>query len=269
MRITDQDYVLPIVEALAPHETFVTGANRPLLLTGIDQFGTKDDYVVKFRAAERMSDEACMRELIGLFLAKQMGISCVDPAVIHIGDDFVDLLRGNDAFQLASKSLGYNAGSKYTRDHKTLVMNQALNDHQLPAAQGIFLFDVLIQNSDRRHEKPNMMTDGRDIVIFDHELAFSFVFDIFPNPKPWEVREVDRTWINDHTLLQRLRGKGCDYEGLSQRFDTLGEPFWGRAWELLPNIWQLSEQFGKIKGHIDTICANREAFITQIKMLLA
>src|SRR5262245_17930548 len=128
MKITDPGYLLQVIEALSPHETFDTGANKPLLITGMNGNGVKDDYVVKFRAAERMSNEACMRELLGLFVAAQMKIKSVEPAIINISQSFIDLLIGNSAWQYASKSIGYNFGSKYCKDYKTLVTGQPLNN---------------------------------------------------------------------------------------------------------------------------------------------
>lgn len=103
MKITDPGYFLPVIEALAPHETFHTGANKPLLITGIDGNGNKDDYVVKLRAAERMSNEACMRELLALFIAFQFDIHTVNPVIANISNPFVDLLAGNNAWKYASE----------------------------------------------------------------------------------------------------------------------------------------------------------------------
>ena len=76
-KITDEGYILPTIEALSPHELFQTGANKPLLITGVDILGNKGDYVVKFRGAERMSNDAFLRELLAAFLAMQMEIPVV------------------------------------------------------------------------------------------------------------------------------------------------------------------------------------------------
>jgi hypothetical protein len=112
-KITDPAYSLAVIEALSPHETFESGANKPLLITGVDATGKKNDYVVKFRAAERMSNEASMRELLALFIAAEMGIKAIEPVIINISQAFVDLLVGNSAWQYASQSIGYNFGSEY------------------------------------------------------------------------------------------------------------------------------------------------------------
>src|SRR5579872_2597773 len=177
-KITDVDYSLPIIEAQTPSELFESGANKPLLIRGVDENGNKGDYVVKFRGAERMSEEASMRELLAAFIAAQMGIRVVQPVIVNISGAFIELLKGESAWQYATKSVGYNFGSEYLKEYSTIMPTQVFNAEQLHAAQTIFAFDVTIQNPDRRIGKPNMLTDGAEIVIFDHELAFSFVLDI-------------------------------------------------------------------------------------------
>jgi hypothetical protein len=267
-KITNKDYSLPIIEALSPHESFETGANKPLLIRGIDMNGNKGDYVVKFRGAERMSGEASMRELLAAFIAAQMEIRSVDPVIVNISQDFVNILEGDSTWQYANKSLGYNYGSGYMKKHTTIMPTQELNNHQLRYAQTIFAFDVTIQNPDRRNDKPNMLSDGTEIVIFDHELAFSFVMDIYPNPRPWELRATDMDWINRHCLLPRIRGKEYDFKEFSRRFDNLDENFWTVARSLIPKEW-LSDQFDRIKQHFSAICNNKDAFILELKKLMS
>jgi hypothetical protein len=103
-KITDNGYTLPVIEALGPLESFDTGANKPLLIRGVDKNGNKGDYVVKFRGAERMSSEASMRELLAAFVAKQMQIPVVNPAIINISQAFIDLLQGTNSWPYANKS---------------------------------------------------------------------------------------------------------------------------------------------------------------------
>jgi hypothetical protein len=103
------------------------------------------------------------------------------------------------------------------KGYDTILPGQGLNNHQLPFAQTIFAFDVFIQNTDRTNNKPNMMTNGYEMVIYDHELAFGFIFDLFTNPQPWVIRNVDLEWINKHVLLSRIKGKDFDFDGFSKR----------------------------------------------------
>ena len=129
--ITSVGYTVPIIEALSPLELFDTGANKPLLIRGVDNDGNKGDYVVKCRGAERMSPEACMRELLATFIAGQMNIPVVNPVIVNISQGFLNLLEGNVIWNYASKSLGYNFGSEYIKKFITIVPGQTLNDRQL------------------------------------------------------------------------------------------------------------------------------------------
>jgi hypothetical protein len=267
-KITNATYQLPVVEALSPNGSFESGANKPLLVTGVDNAGKKGDYVVKFRAAGRMSNEASLRELLAAFIAAQMEIRVVTPVVVNISPAFVELLKGTDSWHYASKSLGFNYGSGYIKRYPTILPTQDLNNHQLPYAQTIFAFDVLIQNADRTAEKPNMISDGSEIVIYDHEVAFGFILDLFKNPRPWEIRPADHEWIKKHCLLPKIRGKDFDFGAFCQRFDNLDENFWKTARSLIPAEW-MSEQFDLVKQHLSAICNNKDAFIRELKKLMA
>lgn len=267
-KITAINFILPVIEALSPHEVFETGANKPLLITGVDYKGTKGDYVVKFRAAERLSNEAFMRELLAAFIAAEMEIKVVSPVIVNVSQNFVDMLVGNSTWQYASKSLGFNYGSEYIKGYLTIPISQDLNNHQLVYAQTIFAFDILIQNSDRTTNKPNMITNGNEIVIFDHELAFGFVFDLFENPNPWKIREVDHEWINRHCFLSKIKGKFFDFDEFSNRFNNLDEQFWNKAWNSVPDEWK-NQQFEKIEKHISSIRAHKDDFILELKKLMA
>jgi hypothetical protein len=239
-----------------------------LLITGVDEFGNKGDYVVKFRGAERMSDEAFLRELLASFIAMQMDIPVAYPAIINISNGFINLLVGNDAWKYANKSVGFNFGSKYISDYFILPVTQPLNNSQLSYAQMIFSFDVLIQNSDRTVVKPNMLTNGNEIIIFDHELAFGFIFDFIKAPDPWIIKEKDLAWINLHCLLPKIKGKDYDFDEFSQRLDTLDENFWNTARQLIPEDW-LSDQFELIKNYFTAIFQNKAAFILELKKLMS
>ena len=189
MKITKPEYRLPEIFAQAFHDSFMTSANKPLLITGIDKAsGEKLDYVVKLKAAERMSNEASMRELLPCLISLELELPVVEPAIIEISQQFVETLKGNYSWQPASKSLGFNFGSLNLRDHKTLIINQPLIHRQLIHAQNAFAFDMFIQNSDRTINKPNVLTSGNDLVILDHEIAFGFIFAPFLTSKIWEIR---------------------------------------------------------------------------------
>lgn len=269
MKITAIDYKLPEVFAQGFYESFLTSANKPILITGVNkESGEKLDYVVKLKAAERMSNEASMRELLACFISMEFELPVIQPAIVEITPEFVETLKGNDSWQPATKSLGYNFGSLNLTDHKTLIINQPLNNHQLLHAQNAFVFDMFIQNSDRTIIKPNVLTNGNDLVMLDHEIAFGFIFSPFLTSKIWEMHEETRDWIRNHCLLPLIKGKEYNYDDFSEKMDNLNDAFWEKAAHLMPQEW-LTEQFGSIKGTLANITKEKDKFILELKKIMS
>lgn len=209
-----------------------------------------------------------MRELLACFISMEFNLPVIQPAIIEITPEFVDTLKGNDSWQPANKSLGYNFGSLNLTDHKTLIINQPLNNHQLIHAQNAFVFDIFIQNSDRTTNKPNILTNGNDLVILDHEIAFGFIFAPFLTSKIWEMREENKEWIRNHCLLPLIKGKDYNFDAFSEKMDYLNEAFWVKAAQLIPSEW-LTEQFDLIKNTLINIIEEKEKFIVELKKIMS
>ncbi|TVR19684.1 MAG: hypothetical protein EA391_00240, partial [Balneolaceae bacterium] len=79
MSIKDPEYYLPAIHATQFFEEKQHGANKPLLIRGIEeQSGERRDVVVKLKGAERMSYPAAnMKEVLALFIAIELSIPCV------------------------------------------------------------------------------------------------------------------------------------------------------------------------------------------------
>jgi hypothetical protein len=200
-----------------------------------------------------------------------MELQVVEPAVIEINQDFVNSQLGKDYYLKVSRSLGYNIGSKYIDKYIILDNYISLNPYQEIAAQNIFAFDLLIQNNDRTYEKPNMITDGNNLTILDHELAFGFhlVLPHFRNNEPWRFTDADMVWVNKHCLLKRLKGKDYDLDSFSEKMNNLNNDFWIKVETLIPGEWFDKEIFDTIKTHVNSIVKHKIEFITNIKMLLS
>lgn len=272
--IKDPDYKLPIIDPLRKHRSFSNSANKPLLITGVEmQTGVKGDYVVKLTRAKRMSESAAVRELIAAFIAMELELPVALPALISISANSISLLEGEE-YDIAKQSLGFNFGTRYVDNFQTLVVNQTLPEVLLDSAWEIFVFDVLIQNADRSHEapkKPNILTNGKELLIFDHELAFGFVFDLSfnRNKEPWIIRDLDKLWIEKHCLFRSLKGTVFDEQNLLHKFVRLDNEFWSKSWEMIPDSWKNKEQFEIIQSFISQIVSNKSTFIRNLQLLLA
>jgi hypothetical protein len=157
----------------------------------------KDEYVAKLKVGETMDDSANLRELMAAFIAMEMDIPVIEPAVVEIRHEFVNTVHDPIVRKRLQDSIGLNFCSRYIPDYPTLTL-AALPEKLIPFAQEIFAFDLLIQNLDRTKSKPNMLTNGEEIIALDHEKAFGFSFaSIIPVPfNIWEMNNDQKKCIN-------------------------------------------------------------------------
>lgn len=276
MSIKDPTYRLPVIEPLQKHKTFASSANKPILIRGIDiDTGEKNDYVVKLTRAERMSESAAMREVVAAFIAMDLELPVAMPAVIRLSNESVSILKDDpELHRIAEKSIGHNFGTLYVDNFQVLATHQHVPNTLLDSGMDIFAFDIFVQNTDRSHEppkKPNILTNGKELLIFDHELAFGFVFELSfnRNTEPWVIRESDKLSIEKHCLFRTVKGHIFDQQKLLLKLGRLDNEFWTRAWELLPDAWKDKEQFDTIKAYLDQIVNRKEDFIKNLQLLLS
>lgn len=214
-----------------------------------------------------MSVQSLCRELLAAFIAKELDILVAEPVVIDVSKEFVETLVGHPGYRTASNSIGLNFGCQYIEGLLPLTNSQPLNDNQYTEAVKIFALDVFISNADRNINKPNAgTTDGNNIVIFDHELAFGFVMDIIKNNTPWIFSEADKGWIKNHYFYSVLMGSEHDFEGFVDMFDRLDNNFWSVATSLIPSEWHCS-QINEIQTKLVQLVENKSTFLDELNKI--
>lgn len=115
-----------------------------------------------------------------------------------------------------------------------------------------------------------MLTNGEEIIMLDHEIAFSFVFNLFDfSPvNIWEMNDEQKGWLNHHVLIPFIKGKVFDYDLFAAKLEVLNADFWNRVGELMPNEWK-TDQLGKIKDRLDKFILDRDKLFQEIKLLTA
>jgi hypothetical protein len=110
----------------------------------------------------------------------------------------------------------------------------------LPAATEILAFDTFIANPDRTVANPNCLFNGRELAIFDHELAF-FMDGIIGWKPPWEPGAVrfpkglpPRT---RHVFLEEVRGLALDFSRLAGAFESITDKRVVEYRRALPKGW--------------------------------
>jgi hypothetical protein len=248
--------------------TLSEGANKPMLIRGIDQNRQQTgDFVLKYRNAERMNETTCRRELLAAWMAIEMDIAVPEPVIIEVDSNFVATVPRELQPIMTSKALGLNIGSRYISGNATFQPAPTLPPELHQTAARIFAFDLMLQNADRRDEKPNSFLAEGKIYVYDHELSFGFLsmLPMFANQTPWVMNETDVSSAKNHLFYPALSQiSSVNWEAALSTLSHLNPVFWQRAAELMPNEWVDAQEMTRIQAHIDAIQQYSSVFISEI-----
>jgi hypothetical protein len=247
-----------------------SGRTSPALFGCEDASGSPmDEFVVKLRGSLR--NGGLVRELLASRLATYFGLSTPAPALIVIEQELVDLvltLSDISPSQVAAirGSSGLNFGTRHLVGAGTWPTDKSIPESRRDSALEIFAFDALIQNPDRRFDNPNLFARLDEFIIFDHETAFSFLFDIGPATAPWEI-DIHR-YLVDHAFYRRLKSKEIELEGFISKLGTLSESALQRVVAEVPAEWENEECIPSIVRHVLDVCNHANEFAEAIRRIL-
>jgi hypothetical protein len=162
---------------------------------------------------------------------------------------------------IVRKSVGLNFGCRFLANIVPWPEGQRIPDDLVDDAMKVYAFDALIQNPDRRFDNPNLGTRSGKIIVFDHELAFSFLLlGTFAPKEPWRLSA--ETYLDDHVLARRLKGKAFP-EDFTQRLSSLT----GGALQFIssqcPADWRL-EDLPKMEAHLELMRQHSAEFADEV-----
>ncbi len=267
MGIRENNYQLKQVIALEPTGTTQGGANKPLFITAFNQSGGKtEEFVLKYRGAERMDERTSARELIAAFLAMELNIAVPEPAIVHVHTPFLNLLTKHSEYSKIVKSKGINFGCQKILGTIDIFPNQPLTNEHLKQATRIFVFDIVIQNADRNFQKPNMFFSNDQLYVIDHEIAFGFI-DTLPwlrSPNPWIFNEIDIQSFKKHFFYPQLCNNPLvDLDEALQPFEKLNLDFFEKLINFVPREWRTAD-IEAIIHHITQIIEHLTEFKKEI-----
>src|SRR4051812_810122 len=101
-----------------------------------------------------------------------------------------------------------------------------MSQDQIQDAARIYVFDLLVQNADRRSDNSNCMVVARQLAAIDFESSFSFLYPIIGNSAhPWEVsrhgiasrhlfhRDLNAADVEWAVLVRHVIGKAVEILG--------------------------------------------------------
>lgn len=194
-------------EAVRYDRMMSKGRTCPLLLECELADGSTVEVIAKF--SKGCSVGGLVREALVAMLASDLGLPVPAPFLVSVSPALIDtipdtkvadLLRNSDALGFGSRRLpdGY---SQWTEPEGQM------SDQLEQEATDVIAFDSWLVNSDRRATNPNLLTNGKQFAIFDHELALLGPSILFWK-EPWlENALMHANPPKEHVFYQHLRGR--------------------------------------------------------------
>ncbi len=248
-------------------KSFSSGRTAPCVLLCYDENGNSaGEFVVKLKGNIETGAAGLLRELLGSLLADELGLKTPGPAIVRVTKELADAITDQRVSESIRQSEGLNYGSKnLTGGYYTWPDDKTIPPSLMQAACDIFIFDALIQNPDRRRSKSNMLWKSDELVVIDHEMAFSFLLALFPSAIPWLLK--DQPYLDKHIFYRHLRHGEINLAGITNAIESITSLFWEEAEAGIPNEW-LGTEFARIFEHIESIRAHLEEFMNEIKRIL-
>jgi len=260
------------LQASALSRRLTSGRTRPAILLCEDANGEPaGEFVIKFRGGIEtvVTGSAC--ELLASALAEELGLFTPAPAVVEMDQNVAALIQKIEP-QLATvvgNSVGSNFGSEVVQSgFGTWPVGKSIPFGLRQAAFEVFAFDALIQNPDRKYSNPNLLSNGKELCVIDHELAFSFLYEIPGSTHPWELSDRHFDFLQEHLFYRELKGHKLKLDRFVGALNGLSDKTLIEMAEQLPSEWKTSA-VTRIQDHLITIRKHSKKFAEQLKWRLS
>jgi hypothetical protein len=186
-------------------------------------------------------------EYYGNQLARELGIGTPEPALVNISQELIDALRVSLSNYGINPQPGIGVGCQYFRGGFTSPqVSIDLTIEERAQAAAIYAFDLMVQNPDRRSDKPNCAFLGKDLVAFDFEMCFSFLLAILQRGEPWEVSK--HGLGPNHFFYPNLKKHSADWDPFISMCSKLDAASLDQLFSEVPDSWQ--EWARKVREHV-------------------
>jgi hypothetical protein len=240
-----------------------SGRTRPLRLScsrqseAIADDRESAEFFAKFLGLPEITEQSLFAEMMGNILARSCGITTGEPAFIEIDESFSDFLRHvdirvNAGLGVGSRNLGSGIGPPtFGR----------MSAEQVQDAARLYIFDLFVQNPDRRLENANCLVVSRQLVAIDFEACFSFLYPIIGmSAHPWEVSK--QGIARRHLFHGELREAGVEWPMLVQAMlaEMMNLLHQSEMW--LPSAWM--GWAGGVRDHVSALRAHEQQLVFEV-----
>jgi hypothetical protein len=257
---------IPVLNATSFQRSLSSGRTKPCLFFCENESNDiNGEYVVKLKAGMENRENGLIAELIASQLANFLDIPTPEAAIINIDPLMAEVIP-DPALSLKIKgSAGLNFGSKViTGGFDTWPVGKAIPLSLKPLAAEIFAFDAMIQNPDRG-ARPNILWRGDELYIIDHEMGFSFIYEILPLSNPWQITSLG--FLKDHLFYGNLKGQSLNIDRFAGALELFSDGVLEMIVSNIPEEWR-NHNITKMTDHINEILKHINDFIDEVRRIL-
>lgn len=250
------------------------GRTRPFVLFCDQENESKEiEVYVKLRGSAQIGATGLMREGIAALLGRDLGLPIPEPFAVEVTQQFASLLHHPDDAQMFKGSVGWNFGSRAQYPQFASWSAERLMPLAMrPLAADTFAFDAMIQNPDRRHENPNCAVRDESLLIFDHDLAFSFLDGVVGWEPPWTpagLNFIANRSPERHAFFDQLKGMPLEFDRLVAAWNAVDAHRINSYFDALPPEWiPTLDARQKIMDYLAALKRNLPQTILEVRKVL-
>jgi hypothetical protein len=255
-------------EAYQLNRELPSGRTKPCVVTCSRAGHENVEFVVKLRKAVNFNETGLTCELVSALLAKKLGLSIPNPSLILISREFAESISIPHICNVMKESVGLNFGSALiSGGSSTWPVNKPLPLSLEEKASEIIAFDAMVQNPDRRTDKPNVLSGSQELYIIDHEMAFSFLHSIGSvQPQPY-APEAFSSFLRKHLFYGYFKGKDLKLDRFIAAIGSTSEDDIEQIFDVIPSAWK-NDATPKIKTHLLKILKQPGKFIDSVREVI-
>lgn len=210
--------------------------------------GDQLEVYVKYRGFhEELLFDHLTGELIANQLALDLGLPAATPCLVEIDEDFLDALptdQGGQALQNAFDHTGGIAfGSVAFKTNRRWTGGNIVHKGQIEQATHLYLFDTVVENTDRGIGNTNLLTLGHDFKVIDFGHSFQRCHgyaDYSNGAFPWQLNGIYNHFHGNmqHVLFSGLTNvTAVAIDGFASKLANLSDDVIQNYVTMVPQDW--------------------------------
>ncbi len=168
----------------------LSGSKRPCLFLCSDEAGAEVEVVVKFREGVTNNILGLVSEAICAQLANELELSVPEAFFVQVRANMGEFISDQSYAHVVNASVGLNFGSRLVPSGFATVPTNDDDFRQKNPVWPVEVFsnDFLTQNFDRQQGNHNLLFNGTEYYLIDHEQALQRIYNASVlEPQIWEV----------------------------------------------------------------------------------